>query len=73
MGILSKEPFSVSADGHAVKKGKTFFYGEHKVKVLEVFPSAGVRGARVKATKVGIVFADQLYYSKTGKYIGGGD
>lgn len=73
MGILSKEEVGMSADGYVVKKGKTFFYGQHKVKVVEVYPLVEQRGRLVRVTKAGTIYADQLYHKKDGKYIGCGD
>ncbi len=73
MGSKSSEPIAVTGDGHIIKKGSSYYYGDRKVKVISVDPYRGERQLRVQVKHLGYVYADNLFKSRTGKYIGAGD
>lgn len=65
----SSENIAVTADGYLIKKGKSYFYGERKVKVLDIEPVTE-RACRVKVTHLGYLYPDNLTKKADGKYIG---
>ena len=65
---MAKE-FAISADGHVIKKGKTFYYGVDKVKIIDVFPANVEPYRRVLLSRDRLVAPDWLMANPSNEVI----